>query len=261
MNGLIGYTGFIGSNLVKQFKGEFPLNPRGFDKLYNSKNIQEIEGQAFDLLVCAGAPGVKWKANQDPLTDLCNLVELADHINKTQITRLVLISTVDVFDQKNGDEDNFPDSKEGYGANRAWLEHVLSKEFETNIVRLPAMFGSGLRKNALYDLMHKQRLNSIGASDTYQWYNVEKLWADIEIVVRENIGAIQLVTEPIRMSDIIHECFPQYISLDFMKAVSSYYNFHTRFGRLFGGGQYISDKATILRDIKKYVETCDIEHH
>ena len=44
-HGLIGYTGFVGGNLLRQSE---------FQKLYNSSNIAEIQEQQFDYLVCAG---------------------------------------------------------------------------------------------------------------------------------------------------------------------------------------------------------------
>ena len=48
---IIGNTGFVGSNLIRQ---------RHFDAFYNSKNI---ETKSFDLVICAGVPAVKWLAN------------------------------------------------------------------------------------------------------------------------------------------------------------------------------------------------------
>lgn len=44
---LIGYTGFVGTTLLKQTK---------FDDFYRSTNINDIKGKKFDLVVCAGAP-------------------------------------------------------------------------------------------------------------------------------------------------------------------------------------------------------------
>ena len=64
---LIGYTGFVGGNLSAQ---------RPFDALYNSSNIDDIAGRAFDLIVCAGARAEKWKANADPERDLANIESL-----------------------------------------------------------------------------------------------------------------------------------------------------------------------------------------
>ena len=54
---LIGYTGFVGGNLHLQTP---------FDDVYNSKNIDSLRGKSYELVVCAGAPGVKWKANKEP---------------------------------------------------------------------------------------------------------------------------------------------------------------------------------------------------
>jgi hypothetical protein len=44
---LIGYTGFVGTTLMKQTQ---------FDDFYRSTNISDIKGKKFDLVVCAGAP-------------------------------------------------------------------------------------------------------------------------------------------------------------------------------------------------------------
>ncbi len=47
---LIGFSGFVGSTLLKQAY---------FESLYRSTNIGEIEGQSFNTVVCAGAPAQK----------------------------------------------------------------------------------------------------------------------------------------------------------------------------------------------------------
>jgi hypothetical protein len=57
MNILVGYTGFVGSNLYDA--GEF-------DAVYNSKNIQDAFGTTPDLLVYAGVRAEKYLANNDP---------------------------------------------------------------------------------------------------------------------------------------------------------------------------------------------------
>ncbi|MGR2709410.1 MULTISPECIES: hypothetical protein [Pseudomonas] len=44
-NALIGFSGYVGNTLLKQAH---------FDALYRSTNIQDIEGQQFDVVVCAG---------------------------------------------------------------------------------------------------------------------------------------------------------------------------------------------------------------
>ena len=59
-NALIGYSGFVGGNI---------LNQKKFDYLYNSKNIADVQMKKFDLVVCAAAPGTKWFADKYPKKD------------------------------------------------------------------------------------------------------------------------------------------------------------------------------------------------
>lgn len=54
MKSLVGFTGFVGSNLAMS---------TDFDGLYNSANIEEAYGTNPDLLVYAGVPAQKFIAN------------------------------------------------------------------------------------------------------------------------------------------------------------------------------------------------------
>ena len=85
---LIGYSGFVGQSL---------LHAASFEHLYRSTNIQDIVGQSFELVVCAGAPGQKWLANKDPLADAQSIDSLISCLESIKTERFVLISTVDVF--------------------------------------------------------------------------------------------------------------------------------------------------------------------
>ena len=85
---LIGHTGFIGGNLLRQ---------RPFDACFNSSNVEELAGRRFDLVVCSGVPAEKWKANRDPAGDLANIERLVRALDKVDARSVVLISTVDVF--------------------------------------------------------------------------------------------------------------------------------------------------------------------
>src|SRR3989338_11279049 len=85
---LIGYTGFVGSNILLKQK---------FEGLYNSRNIEQIKGQEFDMIICAGAPAVKWLANKEPQKDKESLKRLMDGLGKVKADTFVLISTIDVY--------------------------------------------------------------------------------------------------------------------------------------------------------------------
>lgn len=148
---LIGYTGFVGSNLIEQYQ---------FDKLYNSENIVEIEGQEIDLLICAGVSANKWLANQEPQADITNIEKLKNHIQKTRIKHFVLISTIDVYNPPLAvDEDTVVDAtkQEYYGKHRYQLEQWLVSQRPKNsynIIRLPGLFGKYLKKNLIYDILN-----------------------------------------------------------------------------------------------------------
>src|SRR3954465_266566 len=88
MRGLIGHTGFVGSNLVRQTR---------FDATFNSSNIESIAGQEFELLVVSGVRAEKWIANANPEQARARSERLFTALKDVKATQLVLISTVDVF--------------------------------------------------------------------------------------------------------------------------------------------------------------------
>lgn len=93
MDALIGDTGFVGRTLLRQ---------RGFGERFASRNIADIRGRDYDMVVCAAAPAAKWIADRDPEADLANIAALADHLAEITARRLILVSTVDVFPDSRG---------------------------------------------------------------------------------------------------------------------------------------------------------------
>ena len=77
---LIGYSGFIGSSL---------LDDATFQHLYNSANISSISGKSFDIVVCAGAPGTKWYANQYPSKDSASISSLIHNLSSIKADTFV----------------------------------------------------------------------------------------------------------------------------------------------------------------------------
>jgi len=63
MLALIGFSGFVGSNILKYLS----IN---LISCYNSKNINEISNKVFDTVYCCGLYAEKWKINLDSKTDL-----------------------------------------------------------------------------------------------------------------------------------------------------------------------------------------------
>lgn len=149
MNGLIGYSGFVGKN----------LDGPAFQLRYNSRNIKEICGARFDLLVCAGVPGHKTLANRFPQKDWDSISLLMESLEQVKCSHMVLISTIDVFQEgAEGDEDAVLSGAvlPAYGRHRLEMEHFVCEHFDKyTIVRLPGIFGKGLRKNFIFDLIFR----------------------------------------------------------------------------------------------------------
>ncbi|MGG7171774.1 NAD(P)-dependent oxidoreductase [Clostridium neonatale] len=169
MKSLVGYTGFVGSNLVKSFK---------FDNLYNSKNIVEAYGTNPDLLVYSGVPAEKFLANNDPQRDLKIIENAFENIKKINPKKVVLISTIDVYKNPINVDEDTPIDIEGllpYGLNRYKLEKMVEENFDDYlIVRLPGLYGKNLKKNFIYDLinfipslLNEQKYNELINKDDY----------------------------------------------------------------------------------------------
>ncbi|MCL9997843.1 MAG: hypothetical protein NBV68_00530 [Erythrobacter sp.] len=147
--GLIGHTGFVGSALLRQAR---------FSTCYNSANIADIEGRAFGTLVCAAAPGSMLEANRAPERDKAAIDALIARLSRVEADRFVLISSIAVLADFAGGDDEGTSAYQrdlAYGRHRRALEAFVEERFPGSlVVRLPALFGAGLRKNFLFDLMN-----------------------------------------------------------------------------------------------------------
>lgn len=145
---LVGSTGFVGRNLIKQ---------GSFEKVYHRTNVEEAYTSSPEIMIYAGVTGMKFWANKFPMEDM-KVIECAKrNIEKINAKKLILISTVDVYDDLESDENrNNQRSQFGmYGKHRLELEQWVKKEvLDYHIVRLPAIYGDGLKKNYIYDLIH-----------------------------------------------------------------------------------------------------------
>jgi nucleoside-diphosphate-sugar epimerase len=146
---LVGCTGFVGSNLAHSHE---------FTHQYNTKNIEQAFGTKPDLLVYSGVPAEMFLANKDPDKDRAVCENAADNIRKINPKRLVLISTIAVLDNPVcADEDSAINESKltAYGLNRLTLEHAVAEIIpKCHIIRLPALFGQGIKKNFIYDMIN-----------------------------------------------------------------------------------------------------------
>ena len=146
---LIGATGFVGQNLRRD---------HDFTELYDSRIIAESAGKSFDVVVCAAAPGSMVAANRAPERDAATIDQIINHLSNLSAKRVILVSTIATLKNFGHGQDEGTDAFEAetaYGRNRRRLEAFCEAHFDDHLVlRLPALFGHGLRKNMLFDLMN-----------------------------------------------------------------------------------------------------------
>ena len=144
---LVGSTGFVGGNLMAKHK---------FTAVCHSSDVAVQYGTRPDLCVYAGVPAAMFLANADPEADLTVMRAARENLHKIAPKELVLISSIAVYaDSRGKNEDEEPDTEglSAYGRNRLQLERWVREDFsDALIVRLPALYGQGLKKNFLYDL-------------------------------------------------------------------------------------------------------------
>lgn len=306
---LIGHTGFVGSALRRQ---------TAFDACFNSANITESAGASFGTVICAAAPGSMFEANRAPEQDRRKIHELIDQLSKVSAGRFVLISSIAVLnDFAGGDDESTQDfqTELAYGRHRRELESFVESHFyDSLIVRLPALFGEGLRKNFMFDLLNpvptmmpgakvetladaleptlghlvrslyahdaatglhtldRAALNAnhrraaledavvaLGTSatqfhnrdTTYQYYGIDRLWADIEIASDADLSHIHLVSEPLKAAAIHSHLTGR--DMPETSARLHREDMRTRHANLWGKtGPYLSDGDTTLDELSAF---------
>jgi hypothetical protein len=245
---LIGYTGFVGSNLDTQYE---------FSDKYNSKNFHDMEGQQYDLVVCAGVSAVKWMANKEPEQDLENITSLKAVLKTISASRFVLISTIDVYpiiEKIDEDFDCHSIENHPYGLHRLELEGYCLEHFEKClIVRLPGLFGKGLKKNVIYDLLNDNCLDMINVNSSIQYYYLKLLWLDISLALDKGIKLLNLFTAPLTTNEIVNNFFPEK-KIGGKEVPAIFYDLKSKYDYLWGKKLgYIYDKEEVLRQLQEFV--------
>lgn len=301
MKSLVGYTGFVGSNIYEAGQ---------FDAIYNSKNIEEAFGTNPDLLIYAGLRAEKYLANNAPEKDMELILQAEKNITKINPKKLVLISTIDVFKvPKNVDENSEIDTVNlhAYGYNRYKLELWVREKYpDALIIRLPGLFGKNIKKNFIYDyinmipfMLKTEKFQELSAKDpelknfyqledngfykvnvsendreelknkfrelgfsalnftdsrsVYQFYNLRRLWDDIQIALNAGITLWHPATPPLSASEL-YEYLADKEFINELDGPLADYNYKTIHDGIYGGTSgYICNRDTVLKDIKEFV--------
>jgi len=244
MNALIGHSGFVGGNL---------LATRSFDFLYRSANIDEIRGREFGHVVCAGIQAMKWWANLHPDEDMAGIDRLLDALSDVRAERFTLISTIDVYPSPRGvDEDTAIETAghNAYGLHRLRAEEQIAGMFpQVLVLRLPGLFGPGLKKNVIYDLIHDNNLHQVHPGGVFQYYDLRRLADDIDCASESGISILNLSSGPIGTAEIRDRFFPGK-ELGGTGSAPAGYDMLSKYATAWGGsGGYLYSKDEVLADL------------
>ncbi|MDO9012241.1 MAG: hypothetical protein Q7U78_10620 [Gallionella sp.] len=247
---LIGYTGFVGSTLLKQHT---------FEQRFRSVNINDIDGHRFDLVVCAAAPAQKWIANREPDADRQKIEGLIAHLKTIQCKTFVLISTVDVFKTPVGVNEDTPVDEAGlhpYGLHRRLLEKFVENHFANHlIIRLPGLVGPGLRKNVIFDFLNDNNLHAIESRGVFQFYPMVNLWFDIQTALEAGLKLAHLTAEPVSVAELSATGFGKTFDQTLANTPATY-DLRSRYAHVFGGhGVYQYSKRETIQAVRAYAQS------
>lgn len=301
---LVGSTGFVGGNLLAKHT---------FAAECHSSDITAQYGTRPDLCVYAGVPAAMFLANADPEADLAVMRAARENIRQIAPKRLVLISSIAVLaDSRGVYEDSPVQDTEGlpaYGKNRLQLERWVREDFpDALIVRLPALYGAGLRKNFLFDLhtitpamLRPEKYSELaaksplvksaytladngfyklnGTADSaalraffaandfnalaftdarsrYQFYNLGRLWSDMEAARAADVKLLHLCTPPVSAAEVYTAVTGKTDWHNELPKPPFDYDLRSRHAALLGGsGDYLCTKQQELDDITRFMRS------
>ncbi len=299
---LVGSTGFVGNNL---------MNSHTFEGVCHSSDIVEYFDSNPKLCLYAGVPAAMYLANADAEADLAVMKGAIANLNRIQPEKVVLISSIAVYLDSRGCNELSEMETQGlsaYGCNRLQLERWVREEFPNSlIVRLPALYGIGLKKNFLYDMhtitpamlkpflwedlaiksnlvrdgytltnngfytlngkidpnemkafFETNDFNALSFTDSrssYQFYNLSRLWNDIENAISEELTLLNLTTPPISAACIYKEVTGKSDWLNELERKPFDYDLRSVHFDLLGGKDgYLCTEQEEIADICRFME-------
>lgn len=301
---LVGSTGFVGGNLLAKHT---------FAAECHSSDITAQYGTRPDLCVYAGVPAAMFLANADPEADLAVMRAARENIRQIAPKRLVLISSIAVLADSRGVYEDSPaqdiEALPAYGKNRLQLERWVREDFpDALIVRLPALYGAGIRKNFLFDLhtitpamLRPEKYSELAAKSPlvksaytladngfyklngtvdpaalraffaandfnalaftdarsrYQFYNLGRLWSDMEAARAADVKLLHLCTPPVSAAEVYTAVTGKTDWHNELPKPPFDYDLRSRHAALLGGsGDYLCTKQQELDDITRFMRS------
>ncbi len=120
-------------------------------------------------------------------------------------------------------------------------------------MRLPGLFGEGLKKNVIYDLLHGNGLETINPESVFQYYALPRLWEDIRKVMGLALPLVNFATEPVATRTILERFFPR-CEVGGRRGPPAFYDFKSKYAVHWSGKNgYLYDAPTVLKDLEGFI--------
>ena len=133
-------------------------------------------------------------------------------------------------------------------------KRAFRDRFDTLVVRLPGLFGRGLRKNVIFDLLQGHETDKIHADSRFQFFDLEGLWRGVSAALGAGVAVVNFATEPVTVEEVAREG----LGIEFHNRPPLepvVYDVRSRHARLFGGaGGYLQGRLAVLGAIRRFAE-------
>ena len=171
---VIGAGGFVGAAFIRQ------LHTRGYrPEEVRRETFGQHHAKQWDLVVDAASNSRKYLAEKEPWKDFeLTAMHKATVLEHYPAHFHLHVSSVDVYADLSGPETTKEDSPAGCGAScygfNKWLaeEMVRFHAHHHLICRLAGMVGPGLKKNPVYDILHRTPIR-IHPESQYQFLSTD----------------------------------------------------------------------------------------
>ncbi|MBQ9664499.1 MAG: NAD(P)-dependent oxidoreductase [Oscillospiraceae bacterium] len=115
----------------------------------------------------------------------------------------------------------------------------------------------GNEKKRVFEFFRTNSFNAISFTDSrsiYQFYNLGRLWTDIQTALKNGLRLLNITTEPVSVAEVYKVLSGNVFVNELVKPPYNY-DIKTIHAELFGGQDgYLIDKATELAELKQYVD-------
>ncbi|QUC64785.1 NAD-dependent epimerase/dehydratase family protein [Nitrosopumilus sp. K4] len=175
---IIGGNGLTGSAIVQYMQ----KTSQKFE-IIQRENKEEYFGKECNILIFANGNAVKYKANQDPFFDFnASVTSIAEYIHKIKFKKFILISTVDVYNNKSDTNQTQEDVEinfkklDTYGFHKYLTERYVMHFCDDYLIfRLPGLVGTGLKKNPVFDYINPEKRVMISPESELNFINTRHI--------------------------------------------------------------------------------------